>query len=1117
MNDIAGGLKIKGTIYTGASNPFKYHEAFHAVFRTLLTNEQQDRLYAGAKKDVKKKYGAKYAEELEKFKNSADKYRAMGAKALEREFLEEYMADEFEKFKKDPRSTKAATPIKNFFNKLIEWLKALFGTYSPNELQNLFREIDSGKFKSASPINNRFTDSLATGITVNANKIIPVDFVESESGQFGYRVLDNATAKSIVNGITARVVQLELDNKKANFNVEQAVDDSFSKFRALYSTRREGYNNLNLTNDQKRSLRDIEKAFAEYGDSIKENVYEQLKFYEIKSTNIEEANEEDDADVGDRVRLTDQYDKDVTSIGGFSSLSTFLRKYIGTTSLYEKDQFGNDYLIDPELDANGKVVPGTGEKLMVTVDFATAYNGFLKAVKNVSDPIKILQRMYLFGISNPQTKAVVDKLFDDLGIKWEGQLENGELPQYTAEVIEKFKAGEPIPAEELTQGIRKPLLFQAVLKGFENARVDYLFVHRTEGGRVVTYSAAKRDDAHTQIDRWGQAYLVLSKRLNTDEGVKNIVVTQLNKLISKLQYTPADKEELPEKTLKEISDQYLQSLAAKTSEVLFNNVGIYLHPKFIEYSIVKNVVDLKPYQKALLNANSDEKALDQNDIKAIKKIIEDNDPLFATTDEGAKNRLNRIALGNAAFDENVGASVFKNPNGDLVYAHQLPTFHLKKIQELNDVGGEGSTIEQLKTDRYLANNLLVNDPAFKKMSADGTLRVLRISGSKKGNIDVNEDGMMSETSGKTPTSGKTYGDSTPRDFILNLINAYTYGVDSLKGDVRSVVWENEDGTINREAIAPVLMRVLEASNTGDMLPLPVKKAVEKVKGETVISDITLNAILNNIKAEFERIQKESNPETATQELIVGFNAEATRNEETGTDDIVPIDVASSNVDKARAFNFNKTGVLLNPLGKKKESRQGVVTLQTSDAKFDRVKEGVQKSLVYDQKVAAEIIGFTTTGVTRRAVVKTKESEEGVSAVIQSKGLVRVTPENRDAIFTALEGSISTIKDDQYKYEVKVGVEKFYVESKNEKLFLQGKKPMYMYDLIQAGDIESDVEVDFKTTGYEDTLLDAARSPENKDLTFEESLEKANISKDDLLSFIRFRLNQEFDQFNILLD
>ena len=81
-------------------------------------------------------------------------------------------------------------------------------------------------------------------------------------------------------------------------------------------------------------------------------------------------------------------------------MSTFLRKYIGTTSLYEKDQFGNDYLIDPELDANGKVVPGTGEKLMVTVDFATAYNGFLKAVKNVSDPIKILQRMYLFGISN---------------------------------------------------------------------------------------------------------------------------------------------------------------------------------------------------------------------------------------------------------------------------------------------------------------------------------------------------------------------------------------------------------------------------------------------------------------------------------------------------------------------------------------------------------------------------------------------------------------------------------------------------------------------------------------------------------------------------------------------
>ena len=44
LNALAGGLKIGGTIYTGSSNPFKYHEAFHSVYRLLLTPEEQANL-----------------------------------------------------------------------------------------------------------------------------------------------------------------------------------------------------------------------------------------------------------------------------------------------------------------------------------------------------------------------------------------------------------------------------------------------------------------------------------------------------------------------------------------------------------------------------------------------------------------------------------------------------------------------------------------------------------------------------------------------------------------------------------------------------------------------------------------------------------------------------------------------------------------------------------------------------------------------------------------------------------------------------------------------------------------------------------------------------------------
>lgn len=1120
MSQIASGMTVKGTLYTGVKSPYKYHEAFHGVFRSLLSNAQQDKLYKIAEAEVKRKLGDKFEEELEKFRNSANSYKAMNRKALEKEFYEEYMADEFEKFKKDPKSTKTDPAIKNWFNRLIEWIKSIFSKYNPNELQQLFKDIDSGKFKSASPINNRFTDSLATGITLNANKIIPVEMIESETGAFGYRTLDNDFARSVVSSISARVIMLEQENKDSNFNVKKAVNDSFNRFKALYSTKREAYKTMELTPEQKRNLRDIEKAFSEFSTFIKEAVYDELKYYEIKSRKIEEDLEDTDDQVGDRLRTTDQYDKDITSIGGFSSLSSFLRKYIGTTPISEKDQFGNDYLIAPERDENGEIVEGTGEKLMITVDFATAYNGFLKAVKNVNDPIQILQRLYYFGINNPQTEAVVNKLFLDLGIKWDGQLEKGELPQYTAKVIKKFKKGAKVSVKELNQGVKRPLLLQAVLKGFENARVDYLFIHRSSGDKVYTYTAANRDDANTQVDRWGQAYIQKYNKLRTDEGTRKTVEKTLDKLLERLQFVKSDST--TQKSLKTLTDTKLENFAKETVKVLQENLGISLSPKFIEFSVAKNILNPSPYQKALLNANSDEKALDYQDINQIKLIVAANQDLF-TADEGARNRLKKIALGNAAFDENIGASVFKNPNGDLVYAHQLPSFHLKQMAALNDVADNGSKIEELKkSDQYLINNFLLNSNAFKQLSAEGRIRILRIAGSKTGNIDLDENGLMSETSGRTPTSGTTYGDSTPKEFILNLINAYTYAVDSLTGKVNTVSWTKEDGTTDVAALAPVLLRVLESSNTGDMAALPVFKAVDKKGGKTILTEEALDAILNNIAAEFARIQKESNPETATQELHVGYNALAIPNAETGTEEIIPINLESSSVDNARAFNFHKTGVLLSPLGQKKESRQGIVTIQTSDIKLERIEKGNQTSLIYDQKTAEQYIGFTSTGVVRDAIVKTKDGDKNIPKKIIGRGLVRVTPENRETIFEDLKGSISLIENDQFKYKVQIGTKKFYVESINEMKFLQGKKPMYMYDLIDAGETDAMEQIaglagGFEVEGYLNKLTEAARSPEFMGLTFAEAIQKLGIKESELKAFLQNRMNQEFAEFNITLD
>lgn len=1104
--DLGGGLKVKGTIYTGASNPFKYHEAFHAVFRALLSNSQQKKLLTIAESELRSKLGSNFESELQKFKNSADKYKLLSKKALLDEFVEEYMADEFQKFKKSPKSTRTNSAIKNFFNKLIEWLKGLFGSYTPNQLQNLFKEIDSGKYKSAPLANNRFTDSMSKGVTLIANKIIRVDRIESDNGSVGYKSLDSRIAKQLVSSMTARVINMQIDNPK--LSLDDIIDDTLVSYEILYNSMNEQYDDLN--NDLILTLVDIEKAFENYSNDFKEAIKENLKFYDLKV----EDQEEDQADLEDEfgprgLRDTSQFDKDVTSIGGFSSLSQFLRKYIGTTIIAESDQFGNEYLVKPEYDANNNVI-NEGEKLLVTVDYSSVYEGMLKAVKNLKDPVEILQRAYYFGLSNPETKAFVDRLFDDLGIEWEGQLEDGILPEYAEKIKEPSSEMErelidKLQLKEKTGGVKRPLLFQAVLKGFENFRVDYLFTQVTPEGKLFTYTASNRDDIRAQIDRWGQAYMTKTSALLLSNKA---IVDLMNKLERRLK---------TDKPISSITNKELIRFSNQVRDSFYRYLGISLSPMYIQYSILNNVTNLTKYQKNLLSSYKNEKALTFEDINEIKKAIEGNKDIFSDS-EGTKNRLRRIAIGNAAFDESVGTSVFKNPNGDFVYAHQLPTFHLKKIAELNDAANNGAILDVIKQREGLENNLLLNSPAFKALSSEGLISIIRSAGSKKGEIEVTDDDLLSESTGKTPSEGKTYGDFTPKEFIINLVNSYTGMVNPKDGAVDTVEWINENGDIDRAALAVNLIRVIEASNTGDNLALPVIKAVTKNnRGETIITDETLNAFINNIEVEFNRIKKEANPETATQELIEGYNAISVKDASKGTNEILGVEIGNENESKVRAYRFANNDTILSPKGYKPGLEQATLSLFTSDAKLDRVQKGTQTSLIYNTSAAKDVIGLTMPGLVRKTTITSKEGEV-IEKKITTRGSVLVTNQNVQEILKALSGSISKTKTDKFNKKVKINNTNYYVETVAEAKFLRGQTRMYVYDIHDANLSDAEIlnqvsqDVIFNAEGYLTQLTEAAKDLDNTNLSFQEVLDKIGVSIDELKSFIRYRLNEDFAEF-----
>ena len=825
LKNIAGNMSVDGTIYVGANSPYKYHEAFHSVYRLLLTDQEIIRYRSIARKEVRAKLraeGKSFKTELERFRNSADTYLNMSQSELKDRYYEEYLADEFDKFKLNPKNTKVDAEVKSLFVRIMEWIKAIFSTNTKNELETLFESIDLGKYKDATLVSNEFTNSLAPGITLEANALVPYnsDTVVTEVGgvkqtRVGYLYLDSEVADLLVSGISATYAD-RVRNVEGEYNPAELLQGVMDDYNLLY-------NPLNSINENQppakvEMLNQIQTAFKIYPEVIKKNVVDQLNLIGSQIQDEEFTEEEFEDSLG--LRTSSQFDKDASLIGGLSSLSFKLRLYIASTTTSATDYFGNTLLKE-------------GEKIIVGVNFREAYNGLLKAVKNIQDPLLMLRSMYFFGQDNSQAGAVVSRILKDVGITEIELLEGASFPVQ----------------------LNNPELLQSLLAGFQNFRVDYIFNETDSKGKIRIYSAAQRDDANSQLQKWNQAYIGKRKQFD-DPKVKRQIARLLNSLNSSLKDT------------NNIDDVTLQNQARDYSERLFNLTGIKLSPLYLQFSMVQNIIDnTSVKQKALLSINTEESPLDIADVEQMRLAIQRNSNLFTNAKGGILSRLNDLAANSAPFDETIGATVFKNSNGDLVYAHQLPTYHLKTVQSLNSIS-ELNRLMDLNP--YMRDNFLLNSEAFKAMSNQNKIRVVRIAGSKTVDEILSEEDINDNISKNV--SSQTYNEFTTKDFALALINNYTAYLNT-KSDKVDVITEL-GSTKPLAALAPVLIRVIESSGTADMIALPVIEAVESVKGKVVLTEKAVDEFYNKINTEFTRINLEAfklEDGSIANEMLMGYN------------------------------------------------------------------------------------------------------------------------------------------------------------------------------------------------------------------------------------------------------
>lgn len=683
------GAFMDNVIYLSKNAPLgtEYHEAFHAVFR-LLSTESEIKTYLNIAKRERGKVSAK---ELNEFRNAATNRANLTTQELEDLYYEEYLA---EKFKNWMKSKTSGSLLNKLFKKIANWIKGILGRKT--ELDTLFADIATGKFRTAVPVTNRFTNRNMGP----AFALVPNGIVE-ENGVKDYTYANPEFTRVLINTIGAKVFKI-YTSKDNTLTKEQIVDKLIKEEAAKYDVKALLPRLATVPVNQKGNI--VQQAFKRKymltevipSTIIKEQVNKAIKLFDFKE-------DTDDNTYDGSEGKTERFDVEAWSIGGFGSVNSIAKQYLGFTT----------YMAVNEV---------TGLEEEVAVDSNKLYNGVLRALASTNEK-NMLNRLSQYSQDVPNAKALFQRMVNDFGI------------------VEDQK-GNLIPTKRVSE-------YKSVINAFKKEKVDYIaIVVDPETRQIKIYPANQRDTKKIQVEQWGTKYLTLSR---LEDAKKTMDKALFNAFQVFDNTAPRTASELDNDAL--VLQKELEKIGVKLS------IGV------LRYSINSSTFNgtdvlgsnLTPEQLKNYNTFSDIVPLTKQDIEAIRNIIaKGNSPFESLTEEdtAAIGRLEKIAESNAIFDETVGTSNFQNAEGKQVFQIINSSLALEVTRELNN-----PEYRKLLMDNFfMSENLLLNHPLADEIFSG--LRVALLDGIRETSITVQGE------EGFNKKAGTTFGSYDGRSYLL---------------------------------------------------------------------------------------------------------------------------------------------------------------------------------------------------------------------------------------------------------------------------------------------------------------------------------------------------------------
>lgn len=683
------GAFMDNVIYLSSKAPLgtEYHEAFHAVYR-LLSTDSEIKTYLNIAKKEKGKVSSK---ELNEFRNAATNRTNLTEQELEDLYYEEYLAD---KFKTWMKSKPSGSLLNKLFKKIANWIKSIFN--SKTELDTLFADIDTGKFRTAVPVTNRFTNrNMDPAFT-----LIP-DGIQNINGISEYTYSNPDFSRMLINTIGAKVFK-EYTSKDNTLTKEQIVDKLIKEEAAKYDLTKLVVRLNSLPVEERGTL--IQQALKRRymlsnpmsSKIITDEVNKAIKFFDFKE-------DVDDNTYDGSEGKTERFDVEAWSIGGFSSMGSIAKQYIGFTTYNTINEI-------------------TGLEEEVAVDSNKLYNGVLRALASTNED-NMLNRLEQYSQDTENAKALYQRMVNDFGITYDSE-------------------NNAIATKRISE-------FKSIINAFKKEKVDYItIVIDPITGKAAVYNANQKDTKKIQVEQWGSRYLTLSKKADA----KKIMTKALFDSYEALKNTNV-------KTAPELDR------ISNTIKTNLEKVGIKVSLGLIRYSINSNTYNsteelgsnLSPEQLKNYNTFKGITPITLADLDALRTIItKGNSPfeIIGDKDTAAVGKLEKIAESNSIFDETVGTSNFQNADGKQVFQLINPSLALEVTRELNNPEYRSALLRNA----FLSENLLLNHPLEQEIFSG--IRIALLDGIRENTI--NESG----NEGINKKSGTTFGSFDGRSFLL---------------------------------------------------------------------------------------------------------------------------------------------------------------------------------------------------------------------------------------------------------------------------------------------------------------------------------------------------------------